>query len=122
MYIMRTLFFALANISSANIAGAGFITCTEARHQGAIKIFWLYFWGAVLLSIFMTCHPNIKTKREGHKGRVRAVQTESESEGDGSSVEMSCMSVSCKSFHAIHNLNTPLISPNSALPWNDRRV
>ncbi len=47
---LLTHFFSLAH---ANMEVAGFMTYTAASHQGAIKMFWLHFWGAVMSSIFI---------------------------------------------------------------------
>ena len=53
----KTLFkldiFSLVNVPSTNIEGAGFMTCTEPNHQGAIKVIWLNFWATVMSSIFL---------------------------------------------------------------------
>lgn len=34
-----------------DIGYQGFMTCIVACHQGVIKIFWLHFWRALILSI-----------------------------------------------------------------------
>ena len=56
-------FFSLAHVASANMEGAGLMTYTAASHQGAIKMFWLHFWGAVKPSIFINKQPKHIQKR-----------------------------------------------------------
>ncbi len=46
-------FLSLAHVPSANMEGAEFMSYTGASHQGAIKMIWLHFWGAVMSSIFI---------------------------------------------------------------------
>ncbi len=46
-------FFSLAHVPSASMGRAGVMTYTAADCQGAIKMFWLHFWGAVMFSIFL---------------------------------------------------------------------
>ena len=41
------------DVPFANMEGAGFVIYTAARHQGAIEMIWLHFWGAVMSSIFI---------------------------------------------------------------------
>lgn len=43
----------LTHIPLANEEGAGFMTCTADSHQVAMKMFWLLFWGALMLSVFL---------------------------------------------------------------------
>ncbi len=40
-------------LMSANMQGVGFMNYTVASQQGAIEMFWLHFWGAVMSSIFI---------------------------------------------------------------------
>lgn len=49
--------FSLAHVPSVNMEGAGLMTYTAARHQGAIKMFWLHFWGTsnVTLQSIQSC-------------------------------------------------------------------
>ena len=42
-----------SNVPSTNMEEAGFMTFTSASHQGAIKMMWLHYWAAVMLSIFL---------------------------------------------------------------------
>ena len=46
-------FFSLAHVPSTNMERTGLMTYTAASHQGALKMFWLHFWRAVMTSIFI---------------------------------------------------------------------
>lgn len=41
-------FFSLAHVPSATTEGAGLMSYAAASHQGAINVFWLHFWVAVM--------------------------------------------------------------------------
>ncbi len=38
-----------SHVPSANMVWVGFMTYIGTSHQGAIEIFWLHFWGAVVV-------------------------------------------------------------------------
>ena len=44
----------LSHVPSANMEGVGLMTYTAASQMGAIKTFWLHFWGAFTMSIVFT--------------------------------------------------------------------
>ena len=60
--IYLTCFDSLVHVPSTNIEEeAGFIAYIAARHQGAIEIIWLHFWGAVMPSIISVDVFNLKS-------------------------------------------------------------
>lgn len=53
--------FSLAHLPFENIIEEGFGVCPSAQHLGVIKMFWSYFYGALMSSILRVATSNAST-------------------------------------------------------------